>query len=280
MSLDLSAVGFKTQPHEFEYDWKEPVLYALGIGARRDELPLLYEACGPRVFPTFPVVGAYPLMMELIERARAPFRNVVHEAQTIRMLGPLAPRGKLTTTGILSGLYDLKRMARIVFETHTTQNGEPVCAMEWTLLVRDVGGFGGPRPPKPTLVSLPKDAGPSFECSLPTSPEQALLYRLSGDLNPLHADPDLAREVGFEQGPILHGLCTLGVLSRAVVQAACDGDERRLQAVSMQFKKPVWPGESIHTAGYELQPGKLGLTARAANRPDPIVSNAWAQILD
>ena len=78
MSLDLSAVGFKTQPYSFEYDWKAAVLYALGIGAKREELDLLYERRGPRVFPTFPVVGAYPVMMELIEKANAPFRSVVH----------------------------------------------------------------------------------------------------------------------------------------------------------------------------------------------------------
>lgn len=280
MSLDLSAVGFKTQPYSFEYDWKAAVLYALGIGAKREELDLLYERRGPRVFPTFPVVGAYPVMMELIEKANAPFRSVVHAGQTIRVLEPIAPGGTLTTTGTLRGIYDLKRMSRIVFDTRTEQNGRAVCEMEWGLLVRDEGGYGGPRPPKTETITAPKDAVPLFEHTETTSTEQALLYRLSGDLNPLHADPDLAREVGFEQGPILHGLCTLGFLARAVVHGACGGDEHRLQAISAQFKKPVWPGESIRTAGYSLGSQTLALTAFAADRTDPIVSSSWAQILN
>lgn len=280
MSLDLSAVGHKTEPHRFEYDWKTAVLYALGIGAGSTELPLVYEANGPRVFPTFPVVSGYRVMMELIERAKAPFRNVVHAGQTIVALGPIKPNGILTTTGTLLALYDLKRMSRLVFETVAEQDGAPVCRMEWDLLVRDVGGFGGPRPPKSDTVALPKDRAPSFDVTDATAQHQALLYRLSGDLNPLHADPDLAREVGFAQGPILHGLCTLGFVARAVVKGACDGDERRLKAISMQFKKPVWPGEAIRTQGYALGPQRFALGATAADRPEQILGSAWAEILN
>jgi len=278
MSLDLSAVGYKTDPSRFEYDWKVAALYALGIGAGPDELDLVYEARGPRVFPTFPIAGAYPVMMQLIERAGAPFRNVVHMGQTIRVARSPKPHGVLTTRGTLSGIYDLKRMARVVFDTVTEQDGEPVCAMEWDLLVRETGGFGGPRPPKGESVTVPKEQAPTFELQQTTSATQALIYRLSGDLNPLHADPELAHQVGFPQGPILHGLCTLGFVARAVVQAACDKDERRLKAISMQFKKPVWPGECICTTGYSLGPDKFALTATAADRPDQIIGNAWAEI--
>ncbi len=278
MSLDLSAVGFKTEPHEFEYDWKAVVLYALGIGARRRDLHWVYEQRGPRVFPTFPIISAYPTMTRMLERVRAPLSSVVHFGQTIRVLGQAAPNGVFTTTGTLRGVYDLKRMAKIVFETHTTQDGQPICEMEWSLLALGEGGFGGPRPPKTESVTLPKAGPADFEQTESTSPEQALLYRLSGDLNPLHVDPDVARTAGFEQGPILHGLCTLGFLARAVVQSTLDGDERRLLAISAQFKKPVWPGESIRTLGYRIEPQTYALTAYAADRPDPIVSNCWAKI--
>ncbi len=94
-----------------------------------------------------------------------------------------------------------------------------------------------------------------------TQPEQALLYRLSGDLNPLHADPTFASLVGFEQGPILHGLCTYGFLARAVIQQACGGDGRRLKGLTAQFRKPVWPGETIRTDGYTLGDGRIVLQA-------------------
>ncbi|HEU5076835.1 MAG TPA: MaoC/PaaZ C-terminal domain-containing protein [Polyangiaceae bacterium] len=280
MSLDLSAVGYKTDPSRFEYDWKAAVLYALGIGAGPAELDLLYEARGPRVFPTFPIAGAYPVMMQLIERAGASFRNVVHTGQTIRIQRAPKPNGVLTTRGTLSGIYDLKRMARLLFDTITEQDGEAVCTMQWDLLVRDTGGFGGPRPPKAETVGLPKEQAPAFELRQPTTPAQALIYRLSGDLNPLHADPELAHSVGFPQGPILHGLCTLGFIARAVVEATCERDERRLRGISMQFKKPVWPGEFICTTGYCLGPNQLALTATAADRPDQIIGNAWAEILN
>lgn len=279
MSLDLSAVGYKTDPSRFEYDWKTAVLYALGIGAGPEELDLVYEARGPRVFPTFPIAGAYPVMMQLIERSGAAFRNVVHTGQTVRIRRAPKPNGVLTTRGTLSGIYDLKRMARLVFETVTEQDGEAVCVMEWDLLVRDTGGFGGPRPPKAEAIAPPKDQPPAFELRQTTTAAQALIYRLSGDLNPLHADPELALAVGFPQGPILHGLCTLGFVARAVVQAACERDERRLRGISMQFKKPVWPGEWICTTAYSLGPDKFALTATAADRPDQIIGNAWAEIL-
>ena len=129
-------------------------------------------------------------------------------------------------------------------------------------------------------MSPPKDQTPAFAVTDVTAAHQALLYRLSGDLNPLHADPELARSVGFAQGPILHGLCTLGFVARAVVGGACAGDERRLKAISMQFKKPVWPGEAIHTQGYALGPDRLALAATAADRPEQILGSAWAEILN
>src|SRR5690606_14004623 len=122
----------------------------------------------------------------------------------------------------------------------------------------------------------PKDAPPLFERTEVIPEEQALLYRLSGDLNPLHADPDFARSVGFEQGPILHGLCTFGYVTRAVIAGVCDGDPNRLRSISVQFKKPVWPGEALQTVGFRTEDGRIALAAYAENRPDAVVGGAWA----
>lgn len=278
MSLDLSTVGFSTEPYPFEYDWKVPILYALGIGAKQDELDLLYEGRGPRVFPTFAVLPSYRALGQLMERAKAPLASVIHSAQSIRVHRPIPREGRLMTVGTITGIYDLKRMGQVVFATKSEHDGELVCETEWTLLVMDNGGFQGPRPPRVPPQNLPKDRGPDFTSVDETSREQALLYRLSGDLNPLHADPDVARGAGFERGPILHGLCTFGFLGRALVKGACQGDERRLLALGAQFRKPVWPGETIRTVGYATETNRWSLAAFAANREEAVVTNAWAEI--
>ncbi len=278
MSLDLTQVGYETEPFFFEYDWKTTVLYALGVGATQSELDYLYEARGPRVVPSFAVVPAYPALVPLVEKARADMNLVVHGTQSITLHRPLPAQARLRTVARLDGIYDLKRLSQVVFSTRTDLEGELLSETEWTLIVRDTGGFGGPRPPKSEAPKLPTDTEPSFERTERTSPEQALLYRLSGDLNPLHADPEFARSVGFAQGPLLHGLCTFGYVTRAVVQGACDGDPDRLRSLSVQFKKPVWPGETLKTVGYSLNDGIVALATYANDRPEAVVGGAWATV--
>ncbi len=278
MSLDLSTIGFKTEPHVFTYDWKAAALYALGIGAKRGELEYLYEGRGPKVFPTFGVIPAYGPVSELFVKTRCDMTRLVHGAQSLRMHRPLPTSGTLQSVGVIRGIYDMKKLAQVVLETKTTLHGEPCFDSEWQLLVRDAGGFGGERPPKSDTPKIPEGKGPDFSHSEATSPEQALLYRLSGDLNPLHADPAFAQRVGFEQGPILHGLCTYGFVARAVIREACGGDADRLKALTVQFRKPVWPGETIRTVGYALGDGRIVLQAFAEGRPEAVITSAYAEV--
>lgn len=278
MSLDLSSIGFKTEAHVFNYDWKTVVLYALGIGAKRDELEYLYEGRGPKVFPTFGVIPAYGPISELFAKTRCDMTRLVHGAQSLRVHRALPASGTLHTVGTIRGIYDMKKLAQVVLGTSSTLNGEPCFDTEWQLLVRDAGNFAGERPPKSESPKIPEGASPDFEHTETTSPEQALLYRLSGDLNPLHADPEFATRVGFEQGPILHGLCTYGFLARAVIQRACQGDASRLKSLSAQFRKPVWPGETIRTLGYALGDGRIVLQAYAGGRPEAVITSAFAEI--
>jgi acyl dehydratase len=259
MSLDLSTVGYQTQPHEFKYDWKTAVLYALGIGARREELDYLFERRGPKVFPTFAVVPAYGPVAELLERGGGDLRAVVHFAQAV-------------------GIYDMKRMALVVLQTRTELGDEPLFETRWSIIYRGLGRFGGPPPPRSGPPPLPDGAEPSWVHQERTAPEQALLYRLSGDLNPLHADPAFAREAGFERGPILHGLCTYGFLARAAIINACDGDGARMTVFEGQFKRPIWPGQTLQTHGYELGPGRVVLRAYAAEEPNLLVATCWAEL--
>jgi acyl dehydratase len=278
MSLDLSTIGFKTEPHVFNYDWKAAVLYALGIGAKRAELDHLYEGRGPKVYPTFGVIPAYGPVSELFQKTRCDMTRLVHGAQTLRVYRPLPPAGTLHTVGIIRGIYDMKKLAQVVLETKTTLGGERCFDTEWQLLVRDAGNFNGERPPKSEVPKIPDGKQPDFSHSESTSPEQALLYRLSGDLNPLHADPAFATMAGFEQGPILHGLCTYGFVARAVIQEACGGDASRLRGLTAQFRKPVWPGETIRTVGYNLGDGRIVLQAFAGDRPEAVITSAFAEV--
>ncbi|HYO98026.1 MAG TPA: MaoC/PaaZ C-terminal domain-containing protein [Polyangiaceae bacterium] len=276
MSLDPSTVGFQTEPFVFEYDFQRTVLYALGVGATRDELDFLYEGRGPRVLPSFAVVPAYAAATALFERTGCDLTRLRHSAQSVRLQRPIPAAGKLETVGIVQGVYDMKRFAQVVLQTRTSVRGELLFETEWQLLVRDAGGFGGARPPKSEVHRVPEGATPAFEAALGTSPEQALLYRLSGDLNPLHADPAFAALAGFD-APILHGLCTFGIATRALVRHL-GGDERRIRAIGGQFRKPVWPGETIRTQGYATTPGRFTFEAFAAERPDPVITNGWAEV--
>ena len=277
MSLDIQSVGATTDRFALEYDWKAVVLYALGVGAKKDELDFLYERRGPRVLPTFAIVPSYRAVWALFDRTNADMTKLFHGGQSIRIHRPLPPAGRFETVGTVHAIYDMKRFAQVILRTKTEISGELVCETEWSLLVRDAGGFGGARPPKSDLTSIPKRE-PDFDITFETSPEQALLYRLSGDENPLHADPETAKSVGFAEGPILHGLCTFGVVGRALVRGACGGDEKRLTAFGGQFRRPVWPGESLRTHGYLLEGGKVALEAFAADRPEPVLTGAWADI--
>jgi acyl dehydratase len=278
MAVDPSSVGQSTAPYAFRYDWKDVVLYALGIGAKRAELDYLYEARGPKVYPTFGVIPTYPPLVELVGRAGGSFDNLVHGGQLLRVHRPLPARAELLTVGTLRGIYDLKRFTQIVVSTRTECEGELLFETEWTILLIGVGQFGGSPPPKADKPTIAKGAESCWSFSETTSPEQALLYRLTGDLNPLHADDEFARALGFSAGPILHGLCTFGYLGRAVILNQCGGDGDRLVELSAQFKKPLWPGETLRTEAYQLGDGRLGLLAYAADRPEPVIGSAWARL--
>jgi acyl dehydratase len=283
MAFDLSQIGAKSRTYTHSYDWRQQATYALGIGARKDELEYLYEGHkrGMKVFPTYAVIPAFEAVIELLNVAKTNFAMVVHGAQKIRGHRAVPSEGKIETTGTLRGIYDLKKLASLIIDTESTHNGEPLFATEWNILVRGEGSFGGERPPKDDdAVAAPKDREPDWTEEHVTSPEQALLYRICGDTNPLHADPEFAAQVGFEKGPILHGLCTYGHVARAAIHRVAGGDATKLKAMGAQFRNPVWPGDTIVTQGYNLGDGKVALQAFAKGRPDPVVTNGWATFTD
>jgi acyl dehydratase len=278
MALDLSLVGKSGEPQSYAYTWKDTVLYALGVGARKEELDFLYEGRGPKVLPSFAVVPMFRPMLELLARTGGNLAMLVHGGQSVTVHGPIAPSGTLVTTATLRAIYDMRKFAQVVIDTRTVDAaGKPVADTAVTMLFRGEGGFGGEPPVKvPPPVEKPKGDPPAFSVEETTSPEQALLYRLSGDHNPLHADPAFAASVGFEQGPILHGLATFGFMVRHVAKACCGGDATRIRAFEAQFRRPVWPGDVLVTDGWLVRPGAAALQVRVPARDDTALLGAWA----
>jgi acyl dehydratase len=271
-------VGYTTETFEHQIDWKQAVAYALGIGATRDELDYLYEAKGPKVYPTFAVIPAYSPAVAVVGRAGGSFENLVHGSQSVVLHRPIPAEGVFRTTARLEGLYDLKRMAQLVVSTRTEMDGVHLFDTTWMLILFDRGGFGGPRPPKAEKVAPADEQAPDFVSAQRTSPEQAILYRLSGDTNPLHIDAQFAKNLGFEQGPILHGLCTFGFTGRAVINGLLGGDANRLLELHAQFKKPVWPNETLKTTGYRVGENRVALEVAVEERSEVVLGNAWAKI--
>jgi len=277
MALDPESVGRLSPELVHEYEPRDVMLYALGVGATLDELDYLYEKRGPKVLPTFAVIPTFAACEALFEVVGGDFRGVVHGAQKITLHSPFAPSGKLVTVGKVAGVYDLKRLAQAVFTTETRDaKGTLLCETEWLILYRFDGGFGGPRPPaSPKLRPLEREA--DFMRTETTSREQAALYRLSGDLNPLHVDPELATEVGFDR-PILHGLCTFGYVGRAVVRERCGGDPTRLRQLFGQFKRPVWPGDTFVTRGWDEE-GRVLLATETKESSEEVAFTGYAHVV-
>lgn len=285
MAIDTSSVGRSGEPYPFTYDWRTLATYALGVGAKRDELAYLYEGtpgdtsyAGMKVLPSFAVVPAHASVLAALVKTGGDLAMIVHGGQVVRAHRPIPAEGRLDTTGRLSAIYDLKRFAQVIVETETRLGDELVYETKWSIIFRDAGGFGGPRPPADPAPNPPKDRAADWDVELATTPEQALLYRISGDQNPLHADPAFAERVGFPQGPILHGLCTFGFLTRAVVKASCAGDPTRLRTISAQFRKPVWPGETLSIAGWDMGDGRVTLTTSSKERGEAVLGGAFAEI--
>ena len=278
MALDLSLVGKDSAPSTFTYSWKDTVLYALGIGAKRDELDYLYEGRGPKVIPSFAVVPMFQPWFELIAKAGGDLGMLVHGAQRVRLKSVLPPSGTVSMTARLRGIYDLRRFAVVLVDTEAKDaDGNVLFDTTSQIIWRGEGGFGGEPPPREAkMVEMPKDQPADFRVEETTSLEQALLYRLSGDINPLHADPAFAAKVGFEQGPLLHGLCTYGYMVRHVAKGACGGDATRITGFEGKFSKPVWPGDTLVTEGWRVAPGKLALQVSVKERGENVITGAWA----
>jgi acyl dehydratase len=275
MALKMDVIGKPSSPITHGYSWKDTVLYALGVGAKVSELDFLFEGQGPKVVPSFAVVPSFSAMIEVLTRVEANLMMVVHGEQKIVLHRPIPPGGQLSTVAVVKGIYDKGKGASILVTAETRdEQGEPVFDNSFTIFVRGEGGFGGERGPEAVKADpLPRPA--DFSITETTAPEQALLYRLSGDVNPLHASPSFAKAAGFER-PILHGLCTYGFATRAIVAGACGGDPARLKSFGARFAGTVLPGDTLTTSGWQVEPGSWIIETKVGERT--VLSNATAHV--
>jgi acyl dehydratase len=259
------------------YTRDQVILYHLGIGAGvpptdPDELAYTYEK-NLKVLPSFAVI---PAMGSLPGLARVPglefnWAMLLHGEQEVILQRPLPPEATLETSARVAEIYDKGKGALLILEAESRDEaGESLCTNRCSFFIRGEGGFGGDSGPK--AGHQPPERAPDAVIESPTLPQQALLYRLCGDKNPLHADPDFAKLAGFDQ-PIVHGLCSYGIACKAIVDRVLEGDVTRVARYRARFAGVAFPGEVYHTA-YWREGESILLEVKSAQRDAPIISNA------
>jgi len=249
MAINPDAVGATGGPVRRSWSSKDTLLYAVGVGAGRQELQFSTENTHDlpqKVLPTFAViVGGGGMPMDKLGSFN--HAMLVHGEQAVELFGEIPPEGEVETNSTITGIYDKGKAAVVEFEavSNDTSSGKPLFKIRTSLFIRGEGGWGGDRGPN-TTFEFPARAA-DFSSTYQTHEDQALVYRLSGDRNPLHSDPSFAAKGGFDQ-PILHGLCTWGFTGRALLNTLCDGDNSRFKSMSSRFSKPVIPGDELNVS--------------------------------
>jgi 3-hydroxyacyl-CoA dehydrogenase/3a,7a,12a-trihydroxy-5b-cholest-24-enoyl-CoA hydratase len=286
-----AALGHKYPEFHSSYDERDVALYALGVGAAHDaldekELELVYELSG-RGMKVIPSFGVLPAINSVFTQAKqgitAPGLNygldrVLHGEQYTELKRPLPTKAKLTTRGTVKSIYDKGKGAVVNTEFITyDEHGDELIRNELATFVRGAGGWGGERGPSAD-VNVPPDRPPDRVLIDKTSSNQALLYRLSGDWNPLHADPSFAKAFGFSR-PILHGLCFFGYATRHVARAwAPDGNPAYIKSIKVRFASSVLPGQAIKTEMWKESDTRIIFRCKVEDTGEVCISNAAIEL--
>jgi acyl dehydratase len=269
--IDLEkALGAELDPVEFSWTSSDIQLYHLALGAGGDpmdkrELRYLIDGT-PQVLPTF---GNVAQSFHMIEPPAVQFpgidielSKVLHASEAVTVPGPIPASGAGTAVTRFTEIWDKGKAAVIWSETTVTDpDGRLLWTQKRSIFARGEGGFGGDRGPSGSAGSLAlADRTPDLELTVPTSPSQALLYRMCGDRNPLHSDPDFAAAAGFPR-PILHGLCTYGMTCKALVDNLLDGDVSGLRSYGARMAGVVFPGETLRVSAWQSSDPQAGFSA-------------------
>ena len=283
-----TALGAEPTVRELSWTPRDVLLYHLSVGAGRDaardpELAYTYER-GAQVLPTFAMVAGKglsagddaptgDLQMPGID---IDLRRILHGGQELTVHRPLPTAGRAVQRTRVADVWDKGKAAVIVLEHEASdEQGELLWTTRMQIFARGEGGFGGEPGPETTWAA--PDREPDHVLESPTRADQALLYRLNGDLNPLHIEPDFARAAGFER-PILHGLASYGIVAKAIVDELLDGDAARLSSLGVRFAGSIHPGETIRTAVWR-EGEELLLAASCPERDgQPVLTHATARV--
>ncbi|MCY3916040.1 MAG: MaoC/PaaZ C-terminal domain-containing protein [Chloroflexi bacterium] len=288
-SLDVvkRAIGVELERTACRYNERDVALYALGIGAPadpldQDELKFVYEqsSVGFQVFPTFAVVFSYEFnrrvpMGEIAGIKYHPMM-VVHGEQFLRVNRPLPKAATVTSTIAISDIYDKGSGLLMIIDIRSClDDGSELATARHSLFFRGLGGFGGERGPSSRWVWPERE--PDFVFEESTDVAQALLYRLAGDDNPLHADPQWVVSGGYEK-PILHGLCTMGFAARAIIKRCADNDPDRFKSIKVRFSRHVFPGETLVTEMWRESDHEIRFQTKVKERSLVVLSHGVMQL--
>ncbi len=267
MPINPDAVGARGEPRRATWTGDDCLLYALGIGAGVED-PVGYElefttentaGVDQKVFPTFAVIAGFTARGGSSAMSQAGSwdnRMLVHGEQGVALHRALPTSGEVDIVDEIVGIYDKGKGAVIATKTSATlvEDGEALYDLTSSVYIRGEGGFGGERGPSEPANVAP-ERGPDYEVTYPTRPDQALLYRMCGDRNPLHSDKQFSDVGGFPK-PILHGLCTYGFTGRALLHTLCGSEPERFKAMEGRFTSPVLPGEALTVRVWDEGEGK------------------------
>ncbi len=278
MPIDLErAIGARIPPSRYSWADEDVILYHLGIGAGSDpiepsELRYAYEG-DLVVIPTFATIPPFSLLMGFVsvDGVDVNLAQILHGEQETIVHREIPTSGSVVNEGVVTGIYDKGSgaLARVEVVSTLEESQEPVFTNISTLFIKGEGGWGGDTGPS-TRVAMP-ERDPDRVVASPTLPQQALLYRVaSGDRNPLHADPGFAAFAGYER-PILHGLCTYGIVCKAVIDSALDCDPTRVASYRGRFSGVVYPGETIQTRIWD-EGDSLVVDSKVVERGEPVLT--------
>ena len=282
MAIDPNkARGAKLADGESSYTKDQVILYHLGVGAGvpatdPNELQYTYEK-NLKVLPSFAVIPAFGSMggIASVPGLQFNFAMLLHGEQEVILHKPLPPAQKLKTSGHIPEIYDKGKAALVILEaTARDESGDKLFTNRMSLFIRGEGGFGGDSGPK--AGNAAPERKPDGVVTRKTLPQQALIYRLSGDKNPLHCDPDFAKLGGFDR-PIIHGLCSYGIACKAIVDEVLGGDVTQVARYQARFAGVAFPGETYQVS-YWKQGKQILLEAKSVERGAPIISNAVVEL--